>query len=232
MLYDRPVLPGPQPPRFRGRSETDAPRPWGPGARRPQGYRPRQPPPRGLRGLGPRAEHRATAKLGASRPERRSEPRLSPPHMPGGHGKSELRTALRRPLHGNRPAVRLDQPLDDVEAEPGTTAALGPPELPEDPRHKFRRDTVALVPDGDRDALGPRPDGTGARGYQRLYHDSHGTSAVPYGVLNKVSEDTGRPCPHRAMSRAARRRSPPGTGRPGRRPPPARRRFSPPDPGR
>src|SRR5215472_10257585 len=141
--------------------------------------------PWGLRGLGPRASTRGYG-LGAGWPQA-SQAQLARQN-PGGHGKSELSTALRCPLYGDRPAVRLDQALDDVESEPRATAALGPPELPEDPRLEFRRDTVALVPDGDRDAFGSGADGTGACGFQRLDHDSYGTSAVPYGVLNKVPE--------------------------------------------
>src|SRR5215471_15169999 len=85
--------------------------------------------------------------------------------------------------------MRLDQPLDDVEAESRAAPALGPPELAEDPRHEFRRDPVPLVTDGDRDAFAPGPDGAGASGFQRLHHDSYGTSAVPNGILNKVPED-------------------------------------------
>src|SRR5690348_9890416 len=120
----------------------------------------------GLRGLGPRASTAASARPTGGRQAGLARQRT------GGHGKSELGTALRGALHGDRPAVRLDQALDDVEAEPRATAALGTPELPEDPRHEFRRDTIALVPYGDRDAFGPGPDGTGANGFQRLHHDS------------------------------------------------------------
>src|SRR5512140_3003086 len=65
----------------------------------------------------------------------------------GGHDKSELGTAARRPLHGDRPAVRLDQPFDDEQAEPGAAAALGAPELAEDPRHELWGDTVTRVTD-------------------------------------------------------------------------------------
>src|SRR5215468_6977353 len=107
----------------------------------------------------------------------------------GGHGKSELGTAPGGALHGDRAAVRLDQPFDDVEAESRAATALGPPELAEDPRHEFRRDAVPLITDGDRDTLAPGPDGAGACGFLRLHHDSYGTSAVPYGILNKVPEN-------------------------------------------
>src|SRR2546429_970840 len=68
----------------------------------------------------------------------------------GGHDKSELGTATGRPLHGDRPAVSLDQPFDDEQAEPGAAAARGAPELAEDPRHELGGDAVALVTDRDR----------------------------------------------------------------------------------
>src|SRR5580704_9264658 len=109
--------------------------------------------------------------------------------LAGGHGKSKLGAALGGALHGDRAAVRLDQALDDVEAEPGAATALGPPELAEDPRDEFRRDAVTLVANADRDAAAPGPDGAGASGFQRLHHDSHGTSTMPHGVLNKVAQD-------------------------------------------
>src|SRR5262249_56513275 len=86
-------------------------------------------------------------------------------------------------------SVRLDQPLDDVEPESRAATALAPPELAEDPRHEFRRDAIPLVTDGNRDALAPGPDGAGASGFQRLHHDSYGTSAVPNGILNEVPKD-------------------------------------------
>src|SRR5450631_1325121 len=47
-----------------------------------------------------------------------------------GQGKSELRSAAGRAAHADGASVRLDQPLDDVEAEPGAAAPLAPPELP------------------------------------------------------------------------------------------------------
>ena len=42
--------------------------------------------------------------------------------VPAGSGKSELGAAAGRPLHGDRPAVRLDQALHDVQAEAGAAA--------------------------------------------------------------------------------------------------------------
>src|SRR5262249_17417502 len=124
----------------------------------------------------------------------------------GGHDKSELGTAAGRPLHGDRPTVRLDQAFDDEQAEPGAAAALGAPELAEDPRHELRGDAVALAPDRDRNG-GPagraraeqaarRTGGrirtagaTGGDGFDRLYHNRHRTSTVPDRVLDQIAED-------------------------------------------
>src|SRR5215472_1579298 len=102
--------------------------------------------------------------------------------------------------------MRLDEPLDDVEPEPRAATPLGPPELPEDARHEFGGDAVALVAHRDRDragrgARGGRPgtagragrarvaDDPGAGDFGGLYHDSHGTSTVPHRVLDEVPEN-------------------------------------------
>ena len=126
----------------------------------------------------------------------------------GGHGKSELGAAAGRLLHGDRPAVRLDQALHDEQAEPGAAAALGPPELPEDPRDELRRDAVALVADGDRDAVGRRawrpraPTGSAAPPRLLPYQHRAGPRSPP------GCRGSGRPCRRPARSRAARRRPP------------------------
>src|SRR5436190_13654522 len=99
----------------------------------------------------------------------------------GGHDKSELGTATGRPLDGDRPALRLDQPLDDEQAEPGTTTPLGSPELAEDPRHQLGGNTIPLVANRDRNrrpadrpqAARPARRATGGYGFDRLYHNRH-----------------------------------------------------------
>src|SRR5215469_134610 len=101
---------------------------------------------------------------------------------PRGHGKSEFGTAAGRAAHGDVAAERLDQALDDVQAETGAAAALAPPELAEHPVHHLRGDPLPLVAhrDGDRlVAADPRA----------LYHDRYDTSPVPDGVFHEVAEN-------------------------------------------
>src|SRR3984893_2584505 len=126
--------------------------------------------------------------------------RLPEVRRSGGHGKSELGAAAGGPLHRDRPTVRLDQALDDVQAKTCPTTALRAPELPEDPRHESRGDAIALVAHGYHDSTGTsgpggrrcsvRADpGPGADGLDRLHHNRHGSSAVTYRVLDEVAED-------------------------------------------
>src|SRR5215472_8689316 len=156
---------------------------------------------------GAQAVHCATTARGAALQERPCSAGPEPAALPevgqsGGHDKSELGTATGRPLHGDRPAVRLDQPFDDEQAEPGAAAALGPPELAEDPRHELGGDAVALVTDRDRNggpagraraAQAARRTGSHVRtagdGFDRLYHNRHRTSTVPDRVLDQVAEN-------------------------------------------
>src|SRR6185437_15429842 len=107
----------------------------------------------------------------------------------------------RGPPHGDRPAVRLDQPFDDEQAEPGAAAPLGAPELAEDPRRELGGDAVALVADRNRSggpagrarsAQAARRTGSRIRtagdGFDRLYHNRHRTSTVSDRVLDQIAE--------------------------------------------
>src|ERR1700724_1253890 len=118
----------------------------------------------------------------------------------GPAGPIPLARRLVGPRHQYRPTVRHDQALDDVQAKTCTATALRAPELPEDPRHEFRGDAIALVAHGYHDSTGTggpggrrcsvRADpGPGADGLDRLHHNRHGTSAVTYRVLDEVAED-------------------------------------------
>ena len=155
---------------------------------------------------------------------------------PGGHGKSELGAAAGRPAHGDRAAVRLDQALDDVQAEAGTAAGwplrLPPRGLPRQNWRKTRgatlgRDALALVADGHGDRA--RGSSSPSR-LRRLHHDGHGAGAVPDRVLHQVAEDlvdlVGVQPGLGQLARAPRA----GTGPRRRRPPPGPRRSS--GPGR
>src|SRR5690348_14975587 len=93
------------------------PPPWGSGARAP--------------GLTPRASAKPAESQRAAEPAPASRAQLAR-RIRGGHGKSELGPAAGSALHGDRPPVRLDQALHDVEAQPRAATALGPPELAED----------------------------------------------------------------------------------------------------
>src|SRR5215831_14537113 len=166
---------------------------------------------------GAQAVHCATTARGAALPapgaavqERPCSAGPEPAALPevgqsGGHDKSELGTATGRPLDGDRPTMRLDQPLDDEQAEPGATTALGSPELAEDARHELGGDTVPLVTNRDRDRRpADRPQAaqaarlargrartagaTGGYGFDRLYHNRHRTSTVPDRVLHQIPE--------------------------------------------
>src|SRR5690242_15432879 len=84
----------------------------------------------------------AVSRSGASRPR--------------GHGKSELGAAAGGAAHADRAAVRLDQALDDVQAQAGAAAVPAPaaavaglaaPELAEHPGSDVRRDALTLVTD-------------------------------------------------------------------------------------
>src|SRR5262249_58070007 len=96
----------------------------------------------------------------------------------GGHGKSKLSPAAGCALHDDRAAVRFDQPLHDVEAEPGAASPLGPPELAEDTRDQFRRHAVTLVAHGDRDALARAARAPGIGEFQRPYPTCHATRTL------------------------------------------------------
>src|SRR5215472_12650520 len=102
----------------------------------------------------PKGDYRTERPLGALRvsPSGGSRPR--------GHDKSELGAAAGRAAHADRAAVRLDEALDDVQAETGATAVLASaaaaaglaaPELAEHPGGHVRRDALALVADGNGD---------------------------------------------------------------------------------
>ena len=79
-------------------------------------------------------------------------------------------------------AVRLDQALDDEQAEACATAALRAPELAEHAGGELGRDARALVANRHRDT-------GGACDHRRLDHSSNRTSTVPDCVLNKVGQD-------------------------------------------
>src|SRR6266542_252595 len=102
---------------------------------------------------------------------------------PGGQRKSELRASAVCRLHGNRPTVRLDQPFDNEQPQACPATPLGPPELTENPRCEFRRDSLTLIAHGH----GCSTPGTGIR--RSSHHDCHRTSTVAQRILNKVAQD-------------------------------------------
>ncbi len=81
------------------------------------------------------SSRRSACRNGPGRTARRNVPAESPVRLSGwsarGHAKSELGSAAGRTADADRAAVRLDQALDDVEAQTGAAAPLAPPELPE-----------------------------------------------------------------------------------------------------
>ena len=87
----------------------------------------------------------AGAVAGSAGPRRRPA-QQAPPANPseegrgaGGQGKSELRAAAVGTAGGDGPAVRLDDPSRDVQAQPGAaTPRLPAPELREDPLAESR----------------------------------------------------------------------------------------------
>src|SRR6202044_377565 len=99
-----------------------------------------------------------------------------------GHGKSELGAAAGRAAHGDVAAERLDQALDDVQAETGAARALATPQLAEHPGRHLRGAPLPLVAPGDGDRLV-------AADPRALYHDRYDTSPVPDGVFHEVGED-------------------------------------------
>src|SRR6266851_4073365 len=106
-----------------------------------------------------------SAVLDSPKGDYRTEPSLGPRggrplggSRPRGHDKSELGTAAGRAAHADGAAVRLDQALDDVQAETGAAAVLAPaataaglaaPELAEHPGGHVRRDALTLVAHGN-----------------------------------------------------------------------------------
>src|SRR5260370_5664087 len=99
---------------------------------------------------------------------------------PGGQDKSELRAAAGRAVHGDGAAERLDQALDDVQAQAGAAAALAAPELAEDPGGHLPGNALPLVAHGH----GDRPI---AVNLSALYHASDDTTTVADGVLHEVA---------------------------------------------
>src|SRR5579859_6822539 len=73
---------------------------------------------------------------------------------PRGHDKSELGTAARGAPHPDRAAVRLDQPLDDIEPQTSAAPALAAPEPAEHPWCDLRGDPLTLVAHGDGGRIG------------------------------------------------------------------------------
>src|SRR5439155_11472377 len=93
--------------------------------------------------------------------------------------KSQQCPAARCLLDPDRAAVRLDDPLRDVEPETGAAAtARAAPELREDASLRLRWNAFALVGDGDDCAVVVRPD-----------RHSDGAGAVPERVLDEIADD-------------------------------------------
>src|SRR5271165_3751522 len=127
----------------------------------------------------------------------RVAPRVSPldGRCPRGHDKSELGAAAGRTAHADGAAVRLDETLDDVEAQTGAAAVLASaaaaaglaaPELTEHPGRHVRRDALALVAHGNGDRV---EFSLFAVQLCRFHHDCYDTSPVPDGVFRQVAED-------------------------------------------